>query len=515
MREKDALKALKRVFKASELVRLEVPTLISPGAPTDLYWKFSERQWLKQLRLQYLDVKFEVRQEEAPLDLSEHMPFFIQLLKSCNALPEKDRSRLCLSIDVPVRGSVPGHFLELTLDLTRKRLFEQLAADKVIVRLGLSGIRSRWLPTDSFSAYFFSLAHNTRIEELDLSNAELDDDDACALAAALMENRSIRTLALSGCIIPDRGRAALANVLSKKPDIRASGFSVGPVPPQSITTVTANTANSATTTTATPPVHVGALPATARSVVQALTRSAAASSTAHEQGLADSAVEARAALTADDPLPALERLFNRYDEVRIEIPSEVHPWDGKGDGYEKFTESACLNRLRLRNIEFIPEECKPGQTQLSQFDFFACVLASMGKLPDKARADIHLVVRFPDVAPTEDGNQRIAFTQDCLFAILADDQLTARLDMGRMAPRSRGSTELCRFFDSLPVKNKLLEIKLRGAVLSRAETLALAEGLRLNKSIQEIDLRDCMPDPGVRDRLFEALKERSDLKAIR
>lgn len=516
MREKDPLKALKKIFKQSELVRLEVPTLIFPGVPTAHYWKFSERQWLKQLRLQYLDVTFEGRAEEAPLDLSEHMPFFIQLLKSCNELPEKDRSRLSLGIDVPVRGSIPGHFLELTLDLTRKRLFEQLAADKVIVRLGLSGIRSGWLPTDTLSAYFSSLAHNARIEELDLSNAELDDDDACALAAALMENRLIRTLALSGCRMPDRGRAALANVFSKKPNIQASGFSVSPVAPQSITTVTATTANSATTTTATPPVNDGALPATARRVLESLSRTTGASPSADEQRLADSAVEARAALTADDPLPALERLFNRYDAVRIDVPvrivSAIHARDGKGDGYEKFTESACLQRLRLRNIELIPEECKPGQTQLCQFDFLASALAGMGRLQDKARADISVVVRFPDVAPTENGNQAIAFTQDCLFAILADDQVTARLDMGRMAPRSQGSTALCLFFNSLPAKTKLLELGLRGAVLSYAETLALAVGLRFNTSIQEIDLRDCMPDPGVRDRLIEAFRERSDLK---
>lgn len=260
-------------------------------------------------------------------------------------------------------------------------LFQQLAADTVIVRLGLSGIRSRWLPIDTFSTYFSSLAHNTRIEELDLSNAELDDDDACALACALMGNRSIRTLAFSGCIIPDKGRAALANVLSKKPDIRASGFSVGPVPPQSITAGTANTANAATTSTATPPVNGGTSPATDRSVVQFLARGTVASPSAHEQGL-------------------------------------------------------------------------------------------------------------------------------------ADDQLTARLAMGRMAPRSSRSTALCHFFNSLPAGTKLFQLRLRGAVLSRAETLALAEGLRLNKSIQEIDLRGCMPDPGVRDRLIEALNERSDLEVI-
>lgn len=516
MQKKDPLKALKSVFRESDLVRLEVPTLMFHDVLKDFYWKFSERQWLKHLRLHYLDVKFEVRQDESPLDLSEHMPFFIQLLKSCNELSEKDRSRLCLSIDVPVRGRVPGHHLKSTLDLTRKYLFEQLAADQVIVRLGLSGIRSGWLPTDTFSAYFSSLAHNTRLEELDLSNAKLDDADACALASALMENRSIKTLQLSGCIIPDRGRAALAHVFSRKPDIQASGFSTNPVPPQPITTGTAATANAATTRTA--DADAGALPAKGTTVVQALARTTASSPFADEQGLAQSSVEARAALIAEDPLPALKRLFNQYDEVRIEVPVrivfKVHAPDGKGDGFEKFTESECLEQLRLRNIEFVPQECRPGQTQICQFDFLTSALGGMGKLPGKARARISVVVTFPDVAPTENASPAIAFSQDCLFGVLADDQLTTRLDVGRMAPRSQGSAALCHFFDSLPAKTRLLELRLRGAVLSYAETLALAEGLRFNKSIQEVDLRDCMPDPGVRDRFIAALRERSDLKVI-
>lgn len=105
MQKKDPLKALKTIFKASDLVRLEVPSLIFRDVRTEVYWKFSERHWLKQLRLHYLDVKFEVRRDEAPLDLSDHMRLFIQLLKSCNELTGKDKSQLCLSMDVLSRST--------------------------------------------------------------------------------------------------------------------------------------------------------------------------------------------------------------------------------------------------------------------------------------------------------------------------------------------------------------------------------------------------------------------------
>lgn len=337
---------------------------------------------------------------------------------------------------------------------------------------------------------------------------------------ALGTNQSIKQLVLSNCIIPDVGYAALATVLAWKSDIQVTGFGARSHPALIQPGLDAANDNVKQGTSTAAVISNTASPFTANSTA---TPSAdfqiAHSNAVHERGMADSAIEVQAAFASDKPVLALQRLFSERADVRIEVPANI-VWSSSfdnatGNGHEDFSRIKCLSKIRLRNIEFIPQPCMTGQHQISQFDFIAHTLDSLSQLPEKSRADISLAIMFPDTRFSGQPGAGISSAQDGLLKSLVHDRLVARLDLGSLAPRSAGSLQLVRFFDSLPYKEKLVELRLCGALLSYAETVALAEGLVNNTSIQQVDLRGCTLHPGAKAFFGQVVGPRVDLKLVR
>jgi hypothetical protein len=412
--------------------------------------------------------------------------------------------------------------------------------------------RASWLPNGEEL-----LGANPNIHSLELLDCEFDDNDISQLVRGLGENKFIKKLVFNNCTISLSGEQELIRAFMHRPDMQVVGFhprQIGspaqpgsqdgkrsaklknnPANPAGASTASAtgqtpvNTASSSNTTASTSNVTTTATTAAttttpASSSITSTTGEPAGpfrtahSNAVHEQELANAAAEVQAALKQDDPAPALKRLFDQRADVRIGIPAKilwkVSDANGVGDGYEKFTSSQLLSSLKLRNIEFLPQSCQAGESQTSQFDFLAYTLDSLKDLPKKSCINTNLAIVLPDTRTAEAISVDIVRAQDGLFRSLANDRLTVRLDLGSLAPRIEGSIALCRFFDSLSAKTRLVELKLCGAVLSRAETLALGEGLRKNESIQVVDLTGSMLDPGVREQFYDAVKERSDLKMM-
>ena len=514
MQGKDTLKELKKIFKSAAEVRLTVPAHFQGTGKSDPYGQICERKWLMQIPIGHLDLRLDPC---APSDYTgrlNQMAFVKALLCSCNELSKSGNPGLTMELDIPMRARSTG-FSSMEM-MYSKNLYDALAESKVLVRVRIKDYeatldKSSWLTADNGL-----LGGNRKIRELELSDCDFDNVDACELAEALKENASIKTLVLNNCSISDEGNAALAVAFSKRPDMQVVGFSPKPIASlaqpgcqnsnlngKASKNPAANTSNSTTTsTTATP----------------AGTFQTAHSNTAHEKALTDSAAEAQAALKQDDPVPALKHLFNQRADVRIEVPVKIL-WkacdaNDVGDGYEKFSRTELLSRLKLRNIEFVPQPCQAGESQSCQFDFLSYTLDSLNQLSRKSLANTSLAIVLPDTQTADEVSAATIHAQDGLFRSLANDRLTARLDLGTLAPRSKGSIALCRFFESLPAKKNLVVLKLGRAVLSRAETLALGEGLRKNQSIQVLDLTGSMLDTGVRDRFDDALQERSGLIAV-
>ncbi len=135
-------------------------------------------------------------------------------------------------------------------------------------------------------------------------------------------------------------------------------------------------------------------------------------------------------------------------------------------------------------------------------------------MPRKSLTNTSLAIVLPDTRTADELGAATVRAQDGLFRSLANDRLTARLDLSSLASLTEGSTALCRFFESLPYKSKLVELKLCGAVLSRVETMTLAEGLRENQSIQVLALSACWLDSGAKEYFDDAVSKRPDLRII-
>lgn len=214
------LAALQKIFSGQDVVRLELPGI--SGSP--FYNNFCTGDWLEKLQVRHLDLTIEPNVREEGRHFEEHRLFLGKVIEVCNALAKNGNTGLSLGIDVPLPRliadfSATDAYLRGTTQIGFKFLFEALRADMVVVRLGLSGIRSEWFPHDLLSDYFAGLAQNSKLETLDLSHASLSDDDAYALAIALEKNRSIRSIDLRGCMTSGKGGKTLFAALLRRREI--------------------------------------------------------------------------------------------------------------------------------------------------------------------------------------------------------------------------------------------------------------------------------------------------------
>jgi hypothetical protein len=215
------LAALQKIFSGQDAVRLELPGI--SGSP--FYNNFCTGHWLENLQIRHLDLTIEPNVRKEGRHFEEHRVFLGNVIKVCNALARNGNTGLTLGIDVPLPRltedySATDTYFRTTTQHGFKFIFDALRADMVVVRLGLSGIRSEWFLQDALSDYFAGLAQNSKLEMLDLSHASLSDGDACALARALEQNRSIKLINISGCLTSDDGAEALAKVLAGRKDIQ-------------------------------------------------------------------------------------------------------------------------------------------------------------------------------------------------------------------------------------------------------------------------------------------------------
>jgi hypothetical protein len=563
MEGKNPLRALKKIFKHAPEVRLMVPRNLRMDEKSDPYSQICEKKWLMQIQVRHLELRLDPC---GPGDDSERlyqMTFVRNLLENFGALYSSGNTGVSIDLDVPMRslatpsdslGQVrtnSSNFWGAAEQMYSMNLYRTIAESKVIGRVRVNAYRlgldkNTWLSKDDEI-----LGANATISWLELADCALDDEVAGQLADALKGNTSIKTLVLNNCSMPEEGGAALARAFARRPDLKVVGFRPGPgaspaphgspmgnggrtAIQHSASAVVAstgsaaktpavNTASSWTTTTTTTTTTTSGAKRSSSVTTSITSRPAgyfrtARFHSAHEQDLADAAAEAQAALKRDDPAPALRQLFNQRAAVRIDVPAKilwkVDDANGIGDGYEIFSTVKCLSRLKLRDIEFRPQPCQAGESQSCQFDFLAYTLDSLSQLPKTSLIGTSLAIVAPDTGTSEEVSGGTVRAQDGLFKSLCHDRLTARLDLGALAPRTEGSAALCRFFDSLPGKTRLVELRLCGAVLSRAETVALADGLRENKSLQVLDLTGALLDAGVRDRFHDALEDRPDLKVI-
>jgi hypothetical protein len=555
MQSKDALKALKKIFKKAGEVRIVVPKALWPTDKSNPYWRICEQKWLMQIPIRHLDLRLEPCARDNNLERLDQITFVIRLLDGCNNLSKSGSPGVTLDLDVPMRT----HRARLMPfeQMYTFQLHRAIAESKVIACVRIKDYgpeldRASWLPNGDEL-----LGANPNINSLELLDCEFDDNDISQLARGLGENKFIKKLVFNNCTISINGEQQLLRVFMQRPDMQVVGFhprQVGslaqlgsgdgrhsaklknnpaspasasmasataqtPLNSASSSNTTASTSNATTSATTTATTATPASSSITRTIGEPAGRFHTAHSNAmHEQELANAAAEAQAALKQDNPASALKRLFDQRADVRIEVPAKilwnVYDETGVGDGYEKFASIHLLSSLKLRNIEFIPQPCQAGESQFSQFDFLAYTLDSLKDLPKKRCINTSLAIIVPDTRTAEAISVDIVRAQDNLFRSLANDRLTVRLDLGSLAPRTQGSIALCRFFTSLSTKTRLIELKLCGAVLSRAETLALGEGLRKNESIQVLNLTGSMLDASVKEQFYDAVKERSDLKIL-
>lgn len=534
---KKPLKALKAVFKNAQEVRFE-----TPAQPLfHSYEALFGQKWIKQLRIHYLELTI----SPVPKSLCQQtqMALVTELLNALDSLP--DSTKLTMTVDLELPLSPRTALMASMAGMYSRSLQDALVKSNVVARVRVQGYQPEFERLDSLVWDNTILGNNQNIKELLLADCEFDNEGACQLAAALEENTSILKLVISNCSFPEQGCARFAKAISRRSDLSVVGFS--PVPgalpalrgsttgkksstaganatsPGASSTASAalqpamNTASSSTTTTtATPAVKPANSSASPANVPARTPR--AHSSAGHEKDLADAAAEVHAGLKQDDPMAALRAVFSRRVDVRIEVPARIH-WQadkagGMGDGYEALSGYECLSRLKLRNLELRPMPCQAGEDQSCQLDFLAYTLDSLSQLPKKSLASTHLAIVLPNYETAQEVDLAAVRAQDGLFRSLLHDRLTARLDLGSMAPRTEGSIPLCRFFESLRGKTRLVALDLRGANLNLAETVALAKGLRENESIQVLDLTGTVLDAGARNLFDAAVEERDDLTCI-
>jgi hypothetical protein len=224
----EPLAELQKIFSGPDAVRLELPDLrgqfglesVLGVDSMTVYDRFRDEGWLEKLDVRHFDLAIEPCSRQAGLSFEEHQVFLRNVIGTCNKLAKNGNAGVTLAIEVPLprfpSTSPMNSYVISMIQLGLKHLFQALQADKVTVRLGLSGIRSEWFLRDILSDYFASLATNGKLEALDLSHANLSDDDACALARALKENRSIKLLNMTGCRTAEDGAEALASVLAAR-----------------------------------------------------------------------------------------------------------------------------------------------------------------------------------------------------------------------------------------------------------------------------------------------------------
>lgn len=217
------LAALQKIFSGQDAVRIELQGI--SGSP--FYNILCTRRWLENLQIRHLDLTIEPNVRKEGRHFEEHRVFLGKVIEVCNALARNGNTGLTLGIDVPLPRltedfSATDAYHRGTTRLGIKFIFDALQADTVVVRLGLSGIRSEWFLQDVLSDYFAGLPTNSKLEILELSHASLSDDNACALARALEQNRSIRSIDLRGCITSDKGGKALFAALLKRREIEVA-----------------------------------------------------------------------------------------------------------------------------------------------------------------------------------------------------------------------------------------------------------------------------------------------------
>ena len=182
------------------------------------YDTFARKESLEFLKFRHLDFKTAPGVRQTGQCFHEHLWFLRQVIDNCNSLKKAGHAIGTLGIELPLfRPNTIMHDYEVTMAKIQLKIFlETLRADEVIVSLDLSGIRSDWFGLDILADYFASLATNTQLEALDLSGAELSDDDVRALDAALEKNSSIKSICLKDCATSEKGAEILAQIRRRR-----------------------------------------------------------------------------------------------------------------------------------------------------------------------------------------------------------------------------------------------------------------------------------------------------------
>ena len=265
MQAKDPLKALKKIFKNADAVRLVLPTRLEMEEKSDPYSRICERKWLMRIPIRHLDLRLESCTPGDTFWRSNQMSFVTQLLDNCDDLHNSGSPGITIDLDVPM--STQTNVFSMGL-MYSKNLYDALANSKALVRVRVNGYIHG---IDKLTCLIFGdklLGDNPKIREFELFECMFGDEDAYELAGALEQNNSIKSLVFNNCRIPVEGAKALAEAFRKRPDMQVAGFrqmpigslaqpgsqnskSSGKANKTSATTVnipnTANTANSGTT----------------------------------------------------------------------------------------------------------------------------------------------------------------------------------------------------------------------------------------------------------------------------
>ena len=236
MKAKKPLIKWQRICSKQHRVRLDLPEKRTFLSQEPAYNQFKQEKSLKLLNYGHLVLRTDPGIRQTGQCFDEHLFFLRQVVENCNSLKKAGHAVGTLGIELPLPLLRPGlmHDYEISMVKLQLKIFlETIQTDKVIVSLGLSGMRSEWFGQDMLGNYFASLATNTQLEVLDLSNAELGDADGCALAAALEKNRSIKTVYFKGCTMPEKGKLALALLLEQRWSVneRSQSFEARPSSP--------------------------------------------------------------------------------------------------------------------------------------------------------------------------------------------------------------------------------------------------------------------------------------------
>ena len=239
-----------------------------------------------------------------------------------------------------------------------------------------------------------------------------------------------------------------------------------------------------------------------------------------ELALRASAVEMRDAMTAEQPLAALQKIFYGQDAVRLELPEMFTgaPYIGV---YNNFSTRSWLENLQVRHLDLTiePNVRKEGRYFENHRVFLGNVIEACNALAGNGNTGLTLGVDLPlprlsaDLSATDAlfrGTTELGFKY--LFKALQADTLTVRLGLSSIRSEWFPLDLLSDYFASLAQNRKLEMLDLSHASLSDDDACALARALEQNRSIKSIDLRGCITSDKGGKALFAALLKRREIE---